>query len=196
MSDKVSPDWEAIEREYRAGQFSTREIARRYDLSEAAIRKKAKQFNWYRPLAKAVRKATDEKLVRIDSALANHANPARDQEIIEAASERSVKVVITHRNDLNRMRRIAETLSTRLEQHLSGDEIAGPFLGERESLGDLMEKLSRTMERLIRSERQAHNLDVDTAEKDEASDGGQFAKLAEALDGLASSRKGGASGAG
>ena len=34
-------DWEAIEREFRAGQLSLREIGRRFGLTEGAIRKRA-----------------------------------------------------------------------------------------------------------------------------------------------------------
>lgn len=43
MAKKDKPiDWTAIERDYRAGVMSNREIARWYGLSETAIRKKAK----------------------------------------------------------------------------------------------------------------------------------------------------------
>jgi predicted DNA-binding protein YlxM (UPF0122 family) len=48
-------DWEAIEREYRAGQLSVREIARQYAVSEGAIRKRAKAEGWERALADVVR---------------------------------------------------------------------------------------------------------------------------------------------
>lgn len=49
MSKSDKPiDWAGIERDYLAGRMSTREIARWYGLSEAAIRKKAKQTWWVR----------------------------------------------------------------------------------------------------------------------------------------------------
>lgn len=41
-------DWIAIEGAYRANVLSNRAIALQYDISEGAIRKRAKQFNWAR----------------------------------------------------------------------------------------------------------------------------------------------------
>ena len=43
---KAPTDWEAIEREYRAGQLSVREIARQHDVSAPAIVKRAKRLGW------------------------------------------------------------------------------------------------------------------------------------------------------
>jgi DNA-binding Lrp family transcriptional regulator len=43
MTERMSVDWEAIEREYRAGQLSVREIARQQGLSHTAINKRAKR---------------------------------------------------------------------------------------------------------------------------------------------------------
>lgn len=49
MSKSDKPiDWSGIERDYAAGRMSVREMARWYGLSEAAIRKKAKQSGWVR----------------------------------------------------------------------------------------------------------------------------------------------------
>lgn len=49
MAKKDKPiDWAAVERDYRAGVMSNREIARWHGLSETAIRKKAKAEVWVR----------------------------------------------------------------------------------------------------------------------------------------------------
>jgi len=49
MSKSDKPiDWKGSESDYAAGRMSVREIARWYGLSEAAIRKKAKQARWVR----------------------------------------------------------------------------------------------------------------------------------------------------
>lgn len=49
MSKKDKPiDWASIERDYKAGSMSNREIARWHGLSETAIRKKAKAEGWER----------------------------------------------------------------------------------------------------------------------------------------------------
>lgn len=43
------PDWEAIKREYCAGQLSIRALAEKYDVSDTAIRKRAKADEWPKP---------------------------------------------------------------------------------------------------------------------------------------------------
>lgn len=48
QQEKAAPDWVAIEGEYRAGVQSVRAIADAHGISEAAIRKKAKQKGWMR----------------------------------------------------------------------------------------------------------------------------------------------------
>lgn len=64
MNGKPKIDWEAIEREYRAGQLSIREVARKHGVSDTAIRKEAKAKGWKRDLADKVRKAVREEVFR------------------------------------------------------------------------------------------------------------------------------------
>ena len=56
-------DWDAIEREYRAGQLSIKELARQHKLSDTAIHKRAKAKGWTRDLSSAVRTRVRESLV-------------------------------------------------------------------------------------------------------------------------------------
>lgn len=159
MSAKT--DWEAIEAAYRAGQLSIREIAKAHSISEGAIRKRAKAECWTRALADKVREAVREKLVRSDGT-----QPSRtrtDAEIIETSAQIGFDVVTSHRRDLQQLHGLKRVLADRLATHLHGGQPDGPLLGDRESPGDLLEKLSRVTARLIPLERQAHNLDADPA---------------------------------
>lgn len=52
----ATPDWEAIESAYRAGVLSLREIGAQYGVTEGAIRKRAKKFDWVRKGGTQVRK--------------------------------------------------------------------------------------------------------------------------------------------
>ncbi|WP_051937011.1 terminase small subunit [Erwinia sp. 9145] len=45
----AKPGWEAIEREYRAGDSSIRALAEKHGVSDTAIRKKAKSEGWVKP---------------------------------------------------------------------------------------------------------------------------------------------------
>lgn len=52
----ATPDWEAIESAYRAGVLSLRDIGDKYGVTEGAIRKRAKKFDWVRNSGTQVRK--------------------------------------------------------------------------------------------------------------------------------------------
>lgn len=156
-------DWEAVEREYRAGQLSLRAIAGAHGLTEGAIRKRAKKEGWARALAEKVREGVREKLVRLDGTQdGTQSQRATDKEIVEAASLRGLEVVTSHRRDLTQLHALKRIILTRLAAHLNGEQPDGPFIGDKESPSDLVEKLSRVTARLIPLERQAHNLDEDS----------------------------------
>ena len=54
MTDEKKPvDWAEIERDYRAGTMSIRELAAWYGISDTAIRKRAKRDGWARAETKA-----------------------------------------------------------------------------------------------------------------------------------------------
>lgn len=168
---KRTSDWEAIEREYRAGQLSIRELARQHGISDKAIRKHAAAQGWDRDLTEKVNQKVRTALVRSEVRTSNACGPA-EREIVEAAAARGVEVVRSHRSLLGRLHRIADTLLGRMEDHLNAAGIPDPqerrqalsaiglHLGERESPADLMEKAARAIGRLIPLERQAFHLDA------------------------------------
>lgn len=57
----ATPDWEAIESAYRAGVLSLRDIGDKYGVTEGAIRKRAKKFDWVRNSGTQVRKNGTQK---------------------------------------------------------------------------------------------------------------------------------------
>ena len=50
MTDKKTPDWEKIEKLFRAGVLSVREIAAAHSVSHTAINKRAKAEGWVKDL--------------------------------------------------------------------------------------------------------------------------------------------------
>ena len=198
MPEKRKTDWEAIERLYRAGQLSIREIAKKHGVSDTAIRKEAKARGWERALADQVRKAVREKLVRSDgSQPSSQEQRANDREIVEGASLLGFQVVQSHRRDITQLTAISNILATRLAAVLNGDPVDGRCLGDKESPGDLLEKLTRVRARLIPLERQAYNLDAEERDPSDpdAHDGSAIDLLARRLDRI-SSRGGAGSGSG
>lgn len=89
-------DWQAVEREYRAGQLSNRMLAERHGCSDTAIRKRAKSHGWTKDLSDTVRKAVRSELVRTEVRTPN----ATEREVIEVAAATGAQVVRTHRKDI------------------------------------------------------------------------------------------------
>ena len=163
MTERHTIDWEGVEREYRAGQLSVSELSRQFSVSRPAIDKRAAKFGWTRNLADEVRREIEGRLVL--DAVATEVAPCNTREIIDNAAARGVEVVRQHRASLARLNKIADGIMTALEVRLTSDpkseEYAYSFnvLGERESIADAMEKVGRTIVKVVPLERQAFNLD-------------------------------------
>ena len=128
-------DWEAIEREYRAGQLSVSEIGRQHGVSHTAINKRAKKHEWKRDLSKQVRQEISARLVsatvspevseanaREAVALAAERGVAlvRQREAVALAAERGVALVRQHQSRLARANAIAERLLEELDSGTEG----------------------------------------------------------------------------
>ncbi len=144
------------------------------------MRKRAKRDGWSRDLTGAVREAVRAKLAHADGTNeSTRAQAARtDSEIVDQASDRGVAVIEIQRADIAMLDQAKRIILTRLIAHLDGRPVDGPFMGEKETPGDLLEKLSRVTQRSIVLGRQAHNLD------DVRDVGGSLADLIAAADAL------------
>jgi hypothetical protein len=178
---KIDVDWEGIEREYRAGQLSLREIGREYGVSEAAIRKRAKKEAWSRDLTAKVQAAVRTELVRAEVRSAHRDQTER--EIVAEAAMRGVDVILAHRTDVKAARTIVSELLTELAEASTGraeieaaieDETAKDQGGGRRAAmlkavslstrSTVLVNLSAALKNVISLERQAFNLDAEAQE--------------------------------
>ena len=61
MTDKkLTPDWERIELDYRAGVKTLRQIAEEHGISHVAITKRAKRDGWTRDLSAKIQSKAEE----------------------------------------------------------------------------------------------------------------------------------------
>ncbi|WP_111894225.1 hypothetical protein [Acinetobacter sp. MB5] len=183
MSEKKVIDWEKIELDYRAGVKSLREIAAEHDISDGAIRKRAKRDDWSRDLsakinAKAedlVRKELVRSEVRTQTAIS-------EKETIDANAHQQAAVRLSQRKDIQRSRSIAMQLFDELEHQVGVANVElledlGELMRDedekgQDKLNDIyhkiislpgrvksMKDLSDTLRTLIALERQAFGLD-------------------------------------
>ena len=152
------PDWEAIERAYRAGLLSVRAIGESHGVNHATILKRAKKEDWKRDLTDQVRAATKQKVTTAVTTKSNQSKVVTDAEIIEEASDQAAAVILAHRSGLAQWRGIADKLST----VLAGMEV------NPDNAGDFARSLNAGVDaqlKVIKGERQAYNLDTETGDK-------------------------------
>lgn len=204
---KPRVDWEAVERDYRAGLKSLREIGKQHGVTAAAILKHARKAGWDRDLSAKI-KAKAEALVNSAqvNGQVNTVNAVDEQAIITANAEAIVRVKLAHRKDIRRARDHAMRLLEELEQTDDGEAMSGRLETLASALagaGDLvnakkvaqllrsmdlagrtatMKMLVDTISRLITLERKAFGMDKEDAETDEPDDG--FAKFKAMIDRL------------
>lgn len=183
-------DWEAIERDYRAGQLTAREIARQHGVSHTAINKRAKAESWVQDLSKAVRQAAEAGLVSSEVSSGN------TREAVQAAAQRVVEVVRSHRKDIKFGRDLTERLLSELdgttskvgeiEEIIAKETEPGPRRGAMmravslPSRAGVIKDLSQAMQRLITLERQAFSIDPKGLSGDEVPEARNRAKEVEA----------------
>ena len=192
----MQPDWEAIERAYRAGALSIRTIAERQGVSDTAIRKKAKALGWVRDLSEQVRKEVRSKLVRGEVRKDQGANCELDAEIIEEAAEEGAQVVRSHRRDIRKATSLAnllmdDLLTTIQQREEIEDEIDKETAEDRNGMrrasmlsavslpsnSKTLFQLSSAMKNLQVLERQAFNLD----DKEQSGDADELSKMMDEL---------------
>lgn len=179
----TKPDWEAIESAYRAGLMSLREIASQHNISEGAIRKRAKRDDWSRDLSAKIKERAEDlvrkeevrKQVRAETTLT-------ERVLIEASAEVIANVRMEHRGDIRRAREITNALFDELGAECAdiealrklGELMLQPDENGRDRLNEIYQSiialpervkavkaLSDAMKNLIGLERQAYDIGED-----------------------------------
>jgi hypothetical protein len=179
MPDRKTIDWEKVEAEYRAGQFSVREIGRQNGVSHVAINKKAKAEGWTRDLAAKVRQEIKNRLVT------GPVTNVNTKAAVETAVARGIELVRQHSTILSRTNGIIAKFLDELDaesDHIADieAEIELETASDRSpqrrnamlraislpSRAATVRELSAAIKNVIPLERQAHNLDTDDGSND------------------------------
>lgn len=191
MEKRRKIDWDAIQRDYRTGHFTLRELEAKYEVNNATIARKIKRDGWQQDLSEAVRQATNAKLI---SEMVSSEVSKGQQEIsntVLAAAEVNKQVILGHRSDIASTRDVAAGLlrelnDTRLlasEQALLAEILAGGEAADEDQLNRArqvvrkaldfgnringVKSLAETFSKLQGMERTAFGLDDDANKKRE-----------------------------
>ncbi|RYF55880.1 MAG: hypothetical protein EOO27_19865 [Comamonadaceae bacterium] len=129
-------DWEAIERDYRAGFKTLRQLGDEHSISHAAIAKRAKRDDWSRDLEAQIKSRADSLVTKsmVTSAVTTETRVS-DKELIEANAQALVHVRLSHRRDIHRSRSLLMRLMDELELQVGPQNVA-----LLEELGELLRK--------------------------------------------------------
>ena len=177
-------DWQAIERDYRSGVLSLRELSGLHGINHVSIKKRADSEGWVRDLAAKIQTKADDIVNKSSIAyIANAPAAVRDQLAIEANGNLVANVRLTHRKDIKRLLTLSASLLSELElQSIDpallaqfGELMRSPNEFGADRLNDLYakiistpgrvettKKLAETLKLAIGLEREAWGMDKDT----------------------------------
>lgn len=203
---RVKTDWEAVERDYRTGKYTLRELQTKHGADNGLIARKAKKAGWTQDLAIAIKQATNAKLAEqlVSTEVSN--SQQKVSSTIEAAATMGANVILGHRTGLKRLAEVQRKLLEQIEQAVdnmpdlseiielvrkpneNGVDRANDALRkamDRSTLSDDLKKLADVNEKVRKGEREAFSLD-DKPEDDNHGDGRTMsdAELAVRLDHL------------
>lgn len=130
-------DWEAIERKYRAGLLSVREIAKQHDITHGAIQKRAKVCGWQRDLTAKVQQAVAAQLVATSVATDTAVARLTERQIVDESAAQIVALVREHRQDIKSQRSLMSKLLEQLDMTAEDrDEIERTIVSETSDADD------------------------------------------------------------
>lgn len=103
-------DIERFSEDFRLGSFTTREMGAKHGVSEAYVRKLAKQLGLKKDLAEKVRARVRENVVRNTV----RANPKDDEIAVAQAAEAPTALVLSHQKGLAKQRKTVDMLAEQL----------------------------------------------------------------------------------
>lgn len=163
MGRRNDIDWEAVEKDYRAGLLSVAQVAVEHRVSISQVKLKAKTNGWTRDLGPAIRARTQAKVAQIDvEALVEESAAQSAQQsarllkaAIEQASDLAAGVVIRHRADIRLQQERAATIETLLDEQMGNAQ----NLHDVAVVAQIFKTLVEARAKLIEKDRQAFNID-------------------------------------
>jgi hypothetical protein len=133
-TERKQIDWELVERHFRAGILSLRQIAEECGGTEGAIRKRAKKDCWPRDLTEKIKVRTEELVRKAEVRTpSTQLTPATEKQTIEANAEAAAIILIAQKGSIARGHSLFRALMDELEATTQNKELFA-------QLGELMDK--------------------------------------------------------
>lgn len=151
-----APNWAAIERDFRAGVKSVRQIATENGITHGAINKRAKRDEWTRDLKAKIQAKADAIVSKAVSGEVAAAKRQSESAVVDSNAHLQANVRLRHRTDALRLSRTLERLSEKL------DSAEGQKLSLTEQ-SNILARLVSTHASLVATEREAYGIKVEPA---------------------------------
>ena len=180
VAKRHKTDWEAVERDYRTGRFTLRELEAKHGAFNSSIARKAKKDGWTQDLSIAIKQATNAKLTEALVSSAASDGAQKDSSAVLVAAEVNKQVILGHRTGLLELTSVKRTLLGQIQQAAAllpdlaeviemvrkpddnGIDRANDALRKamsRSALVDDLKKLADVDEKVRKGEREAFGLD-------------------------------------
>lgn len=143
-------DWEGVERDYRAGVATLRQIAETYGTTHTTVANRAKEKGWDRDLSAKIAAKAEAILSKANLASDLYKTPDEKQ-IVESNAQVVAIVALAHRRDIKGLRDLAARYKDELED-------CEEDLQKRASI---LKTLTDVQTRLVQTEREAYGMDKD-----------------------------------
>ena len=118
-TSRPAVDWEAVEKAYRAGVRSLKDIGKEFGVSDAGIIKRAKRDGWTRDLSAKIQAKADALVSEREvSAEVSERTKKAEREVIEANATMLADRVIHQRTDISRARATVQRLWSMVDAEL------------------------------------------------------------------------------
>lgn len=183
-------DWDAVERDYRTGKLTLKELEAKHGPGYADISRRAKKYEWSQDLRVAVKQATNAALIAETTKAVTNEAQTQTTNVVLAAAELNKQVILGDRSRIKGASELAMDMlhELRLTTH-SGDELAALFKQVSEGMDeDAVEALQQSVQDMLRLHNRVGSLHklIDTLTKLQAMERKAFglddADLDESLD--------------
>jgi hypothetical protein len=149
-AERKDLDWDAIERDYRIGIKTLREIASSFGITHGAITRRAKKYEWSRDLSARIEFKREE---LVSKALVSKSASRHDEvSIIKSKAELQAGAILEESDEIKRLKSIADNFEKELYSDEEDFENPVDFAGIRFDLQkrtSILKQLTEIKEKII-----------------------------------------------